>query len=58
MVSIVEMSMLIPLLSGAIVSIIGSIQNSRCVNIKCCCFSCSRQVPDIIETEEDNKEDN
>ena len=44
-----NIAILIPLISGGIVSIISTIQNSKCVNIRLCCglFSCSRKVPDI-----------
>lgn len=46
MVDISGLSLIIPLASGAIVSIISSIQNSKCTNISMCCglFSCTRTV--------------
>tara|TARA_R110002126_G_scaffold128768_1_gene271349 strand:+ start:867 stop:1049 length:183 start_codon:yes stop_codon:yes gene_type:complete len=56
-VDITSLSLIIPLASGAIVSIISTIQNSKCRNIMCCfgLLSCTREVgnPDdqIIESE-------
>ena len=45
-VDIASISLIIPLASGAIVSIISSIQNSKCRKIMCCCgiLSCIREV--------------
>ena len=58
MVDISGLSLIIPLSSAAIVSIISSIQNSKCRNIKCCfgLLSCVREVgnpeDDIIESQD------
>lgn len=51
---ITSIAILIPLLSGAIVSIISTIQNSKCSSIKICCglLSCVREVPSVDEPEE------
>ena len=53
-VDITSLSLLIPLASGAIVSIISTIQNSKCSQISLCCgfVSCVRNVPDVEDTEE------
>ena len=45
-VDIASISLIIPLASGAIVSIISTIQNSKCRKIMCCfgILSCIREV--------------
>lgn len=50
---ITSIAILIPLLSGAIVSVISTIQNSKCSQIKLCCglLSCIREVPNVVQTE-------
>ena len=46
---VTSIAILIPLLSGAVVSVISTIQNSRCSQIKLCCglLSCIREVPNV-----------
>ena len=54
-IDIAALSLLIPLSSASIVSIIGTIQQSKCSSISLCCggLSCIRQVgntSDVIES--------
>ncbi len=45
-------SLLIPLLSGAIVSVIHTFQQSRCKTISLCCgcLECIRNTDDVVES--------
>ena len=49
MVDLSSVSVLIITCSTAVIGIISQIQHSRCTQIKLGCFSCTRNVPDVME---------
>lgn len=50
--SLTELGVFVASCIGSLGGLLFAISKSRCTKISCCCFSCDRDVPPIIESTE------
>lgn len=47
-----DLKVLIPVVTAAVVAILGAVRLSRCTRIRCCCIECDRQLQDARSKED------